>query len=193
MSNTADRVFTNAKVYSIALDGTETRAQALAIKDGKIAYIGTDEGVQEFIGDATQVTDCQGGSILPGFGDAHMHFGLCHRRYSVVDLYDINNLPDVKTPDDAIKEIQKRVKEFADAHPSDPVIRGSGWAREWFIGMLGGINRPITRHDIDAAVSDRPVVLDSYCGHICLFNTKACEAAGLSKDTPEPEAGIIRR
>ena len=54
------------------LDGTETRAQAVAIKDGKFAFVGSDEGVKDFIGENTVVTDCEGGSILPGFADAHM-------------------------------------------------------------------------------------------------------------------------
>ena len=64
MTQTADKVYKNAKVYSIALDGTETRAEAIAIKDGKFSYIGDDAGVKEWIGDATEVVDCHGKSIM---------------------------------------------------------------------------------------------------------------------------------
>lgn len=188
----ADRVFTNAKVYSISLDDKVTHAQALAIADGKIVYIGDDEGVQKYIGKKTEITDCKGNTLMPAFNDGHMHFAIAVRRYGVADL---NFFPGVdETPDDAVREIQRRVKEFADAHPDYPVIHGTGWDRAWFMGLLKGPEHKFTRHDIDAVVSDRPVILDSYCGHVALFNTKALELAGVaSADTPEPEAGLLRR
>lgn len=189
---TADRVFKNAKVYSVTLDGEEIRAQAVAVKDGKIVYVGTDEGAAEFIGDGTQVTDCGGNTLLPGFGDAHMHFGWSAKKYAVADVSGVAD-PDNDTPDDAVKKIQEIVKAYADEHKDYDVIQGIGWDRFWFLGGLQGITRPFTRHDIDAVVSDRPAVIVSYCGHVMLFNTKAIEAAGLSADTPEPDDGIIRR
>ncbi len=193
MANTADRVFLNAKVYSIEMDGTETRAEAVAIRDGKFVFVGSDEEARKWIGEKTVVTDCKGGSILPGFGDAHMHFGISVRRFGVVDLNELAARFSLTTPDEVIAMIQQRVKEFAEEHPNDSVIHGSGWDRFWFTGKLSGIARPFTRHDIDAVVADRPVVLDSYCGHACMLNTKALELAGVTKDTPNPEAGIIRR
>ena len=122
----ADRVFKNAKVYSVALDNTETRAQALAIKDSKFVFVGTNEDVENWIGPDTQVTDCKGGSILPGFGDAHMHFTISVRRFGVVDLNDLVTDFNNQTPEDIVKIIQERVKEFADGHPDDKVIHGSG-------------------------------------------------------------------
>lgn len=184
----ADRVFVNAKVYSVNLAGEVTHAEAVAVADGKIVYVGDEAGVKKYIGKNTEVTDCNGHTLLPAFNDGHMHFALSCRRFGVADL---NFTPSTgTTPDDIIKEIQSRVKAFADAHPDDPVIHGIGWDRGWFTGT----ERQFTRHDIDAVVSDRPVVLDSYCGHAAMFNSKALELAGvLSADTPEPEAGILRR
>ena len=191
-NNAADRVFVNAKVYSISLDGNVTHAEAIAVADGKILFVGDESGARKYIGKDTEVTDCQGNTLMPAFNDGHMHFSIAVRRFGVVDL---NFTPDADaTVEDVVKEIQYRVKEFADAHPDDPVIHGSGWDRSWFIGDLKGSIRQFTRHDIDAVVSDRPVVLDSYCGHVALFNTKALEIAGvLSADTPEPKAGLLRR
>lgn len=191
-NNAADRVFVNAKVYSISLDDEITHAEALAISGCRIVYVGDEEGVQEFIGKKTEVTDCGGNTLMPAFNDGHMHFSIAVRRFGVADLNFTPGADD--TPEDAIREIQRRVKEFADAHPDDPVIHGSGWDRSWFTGQLKGPQRPFTRHDIDEIIPDRPVVLDSYCGHVAMFNTKALEMAGvLSADTPEPEAGILRR
>ena len=57
MAQKADKVYRNAKVYSVALDGTETHAQALAIVDGKFAYIGDEAGIEAWIGDTTEVID----------------------------------------------------------------------------------------------------------------------------------------
>ncbi|MDO5321615.1 MAG: amidohydrolase [Bacteroidia bacterium] len=188
----ADRVFVNAKVYSISLDGKVTHAEAVAVTDGKIAYVGDEAGVREFIGKKTEITDCGGNTLMPAFNDGHMHFSISVRRFGVADL---NFVPEAgTTPEEAVKEIQRRVKEFADAHPDDPVVHGSGWDRSWFSGGLAGPKYTFSRHDLDAVVPDRPVVLDSYCGHAAMFNTKALELAGvLSADTPEPEAGTLRR
>ena len=191
MENYADRVFKNAKVYSVALDDTETRAQALAIKDGKFVFIGTDEEANNWIGPETQVTDCNGGSLLPGFGDAHMHFACSVRRFGVADVSNaVTSLN--TTPKEVIKNIQRMVKEFADEHPDYPVIHGMGWEHAWFSGALGS-SYTFTRHDLDKAVNDRPVILDSADGHIVMLNTAALEAAGVDKDFPEPEHGILGR
>ena len=188
----ADRVFKNAKVYSVSLDGKETRAESVAIKDGKFVFVGSEKDVEEYIGENTIVTDCKGGSILPGFVDSHMHFSLSIRRFGVADLSTILKDFDNQTPEDVVKEMQKCIKEFADAHPDDAVVHGSGWERTWFEGALGGKTYALTRHDIDAVISDRPVALDSACGHVCLYNTKALELAGLDKDF-EVQGGIIRK
>ena len=193
MALVADRVFKNAKVYSVALDGTETHAQAVAVKDGKFIFVGSDAEAEKYIGENTLVTDCEGNSLLPGFGDAHMHFSISVRRFGVIDLNDLVTDFSSQKPDDIVKIIQERVKAFADAHPDDAVLHGSGWERGWFEGNLGGITRLLTRQDIDAVVPDRPVTLDSSCGHRCLLNTKALELAGLMGSTSDPLGDMIQR
>lgn len=189
----ADRLFINAKVYSVALDGTETHAQAIAIKDDIILFVGTNEEAKEYQGESTVVTDCGGASIIPGLCDAHMHLANSVSKFGACDLATIVPDPAKDTPDDIIKQIQDKLREFVAEHPEDKVIHGAGWDRTWFTGALQGIVRPFTRHDVDAVVSDRPAVLSGFCGHVVMLNTKALEAVGLSKDTPEPKAGILRR
>lgn len=189
----ADRVFKNAKVYSVSLDGKETRAESLAIKDGKFIFVGSNEDAEKYIGEDTVVTDCNGGSILPGFCDSHMHFAVSIRRFGVADLSDMITDIEKDTPEDIVKEMQRRTVAFAEAHPEDAVVHGSGWDRTWFEGALGGKTYKLTRKDIDAVISDRPVALDSACGHICLLNTKALELAGIDKDFPNPPGGTIHR
>lgn len=84
--NAADRVFVNAKVYSISMDGTVTHAQTVAVADGKIVYVGDEKGADKFIGKETEVTDCKGNTLMPAFNDGHMHFSIAVRRFGVADL-----------------------------------------------------------------------------------------------------------
>ena len=183
MSQIADRVYRNARVYSIALDGTETHAGALAIKDGKFAYVGDEAGVEEWIGDSTEVIDCGGNSIIPGLADAHMHLGNAGKRYGSCSFGDIVPDPEKDTPESVLKQMQEKLKAYAEEHKDDPIIRGMGWDRSWFSGGLQGIKRSLRRQDIDAVVPDKPAVLMSFCGHRLMLNTKALEEAGVTKDT----------
>ena len=112
MTQLADRVFKNAKVYSVALDGTETRAEAVAVKDGKFVFVGSNVGAENYIGADTVVTDCGGNSLLPGFGDAHMHFSISVRRFGVIDLNDLVTDFSSQKPEDIIKIIQNQLKAW---------------------------------------------------------------------------------
>ena len=67
----ADRVFRNGKIYTI--DARGTIAQAIAIRDGRIVYVGTNDKLAPFIGASTKVTDLHGRFLMPGLIDGHMH------------------------------------------------------------------------------------------------------------------------
>lgn len=192
MKETADKVYRNAKVYSVALDGTETHAEALVIKDGKFAYVGDETGATEWIGKTTEVIDCKGKSVIPGLGDAHLHHAQAVLKYGTCSFSHIVPNPETDTPDGVVKLIQEKLKTYAEEHKNAPVIRGFGWDRMWFAGVLQGIVRPFTRHDVDAVIPDKPVVLTSFCGHLVLLNTKALEAAGVTKDTDDHHGLIVK-
>ena len=192
MKETADKVYRNAKVYSVALDGTETHAEALVIKDGKFAYVGDETGATEWIGNTTEVIDCKGKSVIPGLGDAHLHHAQAVLKYGTCSFSHIVPNPETDTPDGVVKLIQEKLKTYAEEHKNAPVIRGFGWDRMWFAGVLQGIVRPFTRHDVDAVIPDKPVVLTSFCGHLVLLNTKALEAAGVTKDTDDHHGLIVK-
>ncbi len=185
----ADRIYKNAKIYSVLLDGSEVHAEALAIKDGKFMYVGNNQGVNNLIGESTEVIDCEGKSIIPGLVDAHLHIASSATKLGSCDLGVI--LPTIdETPDSIVTKIQKELKQFAMDHPDDEIIRGLGWDRTWFMGSLQGIVRDFVKEDIDAVISDRPVVLTSSCGHAVMLNSKALELAGINKDTPS-QGGLI--
>ena len=192
MAQSADKVYRNAKVYSIALDGTETHAQAIAIKDGKFVYVGDEAGVREWIGESTEVIDCNGNSVIPGLGDAHNHVANAAKKFATCSFSSIVPDPQKDTPEGVIKKLQDILRTYAEEHKDAKVIRGLGWDRTWFSGGLQGIVRTFTRHDIDVVVPDKPAVLMSYCGHRVLLNTKALEAAGVNKDTDDHNGLIVR-
>lgn len=179
------KIYKNAKVYSIELDDSETRAEAIVIKDGIITYIGSNDGADKLVDNNCKIIDCKGGSLLPGFGDAHMHIGLSHKKFAVADISNLVTDFNTQTPEEIIRIIQERIKKFADEHKDVAVIRGNGWDRLWFSGNMHGLVYNFSKKDIDAVINDRPVVLDGYDGHICILNSKALELANIdSFDDP---------
>jgi len=170
----AETVFRNGAVYTV--DAARTWAEAVAIRSGRIVYVGTDSGVKPWIGPGTRVIDLQGKMLLPGFHDSHVHLvgggielGEC----------DINGLT-------SLNEILEALKKYADAHPERMWLQGGGWPL-----TLGGGNPQ--KQDLDRIVSDRPVLLDAFDGHSSWANSKALELAGITRTTPDPPRGRIER
>jgi len=139
-------------------------AQAVAIRDEKIIAVGTNAQIAAASGLLTQRVDLKGGFAMPGFNDAHIHFGGGALRLSQLDLNDANSL----------EEIQSRLKKYAEENPGAPWLLGYGWQYSWIPGGLP------TRQDIDRVVSDRPVYLTAYDGHTGWANTKALAAGNVS-------------
>lgn len=152
----------------------------------------TRQGIAVWIGDTTEIVDCHGKSVLPGLVNAHMHLAHAAELYGTCSFSSIVPNPQTDTPEGVVKQMQDILRDYVEAHPDYPVIRDMGWDRTWFSGALQGIVRPLTRLDVDAVVSDRPVVLLSFCGHNILFNTKALEAAGVTKDTDDQNGLIVK-
>jgi predicted amidohydrolase YtcJ len=160
----ADLVLTNGRVWT----GVERARieQAVAIKDGKILAVGSSASIKSKVGAGTRVIDLKGKFAMPGFNDAHVHFSGGADRLAEVDLTGICTLP----------EIQKKISDWAAAHPEAPWIRGGGWEYTCFPD-----SRLPTRFDLDAAVADRPAFLSAYDGHTAWANSKAMALAGLDK------------
>jgi predicted amidohydrolase YtcJ len=169
-------ILTNARIYTV--NAKQPWAEALAIRGGKIIAVGSSKEMAFYRGPFTKTIDAQQHLVLPGFVDCHIHFmegslGLTH-----VDLNDAGS----------VTEIQKRVKEYAVAHPNEPWITGMGWTYPTF--------KPSGLPDkkfLDEVVPDRPVYLSAFDGHSSWANSKALQLAGISKDTPDPTNGKIVR
>jgi len=173
---TADLALKGGAVYT--MDGTRSWAEAVAIREGRIVFVGSDKDLQAHVGPATRVIDLKGRMLMPAFQDAHIHPISAGLEAKACNL---NGL-------DTIDEYVAAIKKYADAHPDEAWITGGGWLMSAF--GPGGIAR---RELIDAVVPDRPVYLASADGHTVWVNSKALEIAGITNETPDPPDGRIDR
>jgi hypothetical protein len=169
----ADTVFVGGRVL---IDGTPRRG-AIAVRDGRIALVGTDDDVRAMAGAATEVVDVTGGLVTPGFQDAH-----AHPLAAGVDLLrcDLNDCA-------SAQETMARIANYAATHPDVAWIVGSGWSMAHFAGGTP------TREMLDAVVADRPAILSNSDGHGAWANSRALELAGVDATTPDPPDGRIER
>jgi predicted amidohydrolase YtcJ len=171
----ADTVFLHGFIYTV--DAKHTVAQAVAIRNGEIVFVGKDAAAQKYIGDGTKVIDLEGRMVLPGFIDSH-----AHATAALSDLYEVSlwGLG-------SVSKYVAAIAEFASAHPDLPAIQGTGWSNT----VVPGIG-PEAK-DIDAVVSDRPVAIWSEDHHSLWVNTAALELGGITAATPDPPNGHIER
>ncbi|HEY7573872.1 MAG TPA: amidohydrolase family protein, partial [Thermoanaerobaculia bacterium] len=171
----ADLILRNGAVYT--LDASRSWAEAVAVRGGRIVYVGTSEGAGKLAGPSTRVVDLSGKMVLPAFHDAHVHPVSGGMELAQCNL---NGL-------DSKEKVFEAIRKYAAAHPKDPWILGGGWDLPLFPG-----GNP-TRQELDAIVPDRPALLSSSDGHSSWANTKALAIAGITKATPDPPAGRIER
>jgi predicted amidohydrolase YtcJ len=174
-SKSADIVFRNGYIFTV--DSSNSKAEALAIKDGKFVFVGDSKGVRNYIGDKTKVIDLERRLILPGFIDSHAHPISSYRYFYELNLYGF------KTKE----EIQDAIKKYLAAHPEAKYIKGRGWSNTDFPNT--GPDKKI----IDAIVKDMPVSFSSEDGHSKWVNSKTLEQAGINRDTKNPVGGVIER
>ena len=170
----ADTVFRNGAVYTV--DAARSWAETVAVRGGRIAYVGSDSGVASWIGPATRSIDLQGKMLLPGFHDSHVH--LIGGGIELSEC-DINGLI-------TVDQILAAVKRYSDLYPERKWIQGGGWP---LTVEEGNPHKSL----LDNVVSDRPVMLDAFDGHSIWVNSKALEIAGITKETVDPVRGRIER
>jgi predicted amidohydrolase YtcJ len=167
----ADRIFVNGRVWT-GIDA-RPRAEAVALAGELLMAVGSNAEVRRFAGPDTVTVDLHGRFVSPGFDDAHLHF-------LFVDTVDLAGLT-------SLREIQAKIRDYAAAHRDQPWVSGRGWTYGSFPGGLPH------RRWLDQVVADRPAFMLGYDGHTAWVNTKALEAAGITRETPDPEHGVIVR
>jgi len=177
----ADLVYRNGTVFTS--DSQASIVQAVAIREGRIVYVGSNEGAAPFIGAATKVVDLQGRFLMPGLVDGHMHpleGGLtlrsCNLNYESL----------------TVEELQERVQKCLDeTRKKEP----DGWLEvvNWFQESMRPRGVKTSRATLDGLNTSRPVVVRSSFGHTVLANSRALALAKITKATADPLGGKIWR
>ena len=177
----ADRVYLNGVIFTA--DARNSSATALAIRDGRILYVGTEAGLARYIGPATVKVDLQRRFLMPGLVDGHMHpleagatLLKCNLNYASLTVAELQ------------RGIQACVEQTRAAEP-DGWLEVVGWFQE---SMLpAGVKT--SRATLDALHTKRPIIVRSSFGHTVLANSRALTLAGITAATPDPVGGKIWR
>lgn len=175
----ADLVLLNGTV--LTLDPLGSRTEAVAVRQGRIADLGSDRSIAELVGDRTEVLDLQGRTVIPGFVESHNHptfFGL-----TLAAQVDAGT-----PPNETIAHVVDRVAAAVRDAASGEWIRGYRYD-----DTLLKDNRHPTRQDLDRAAPHNPVVLTHVSGHFCVINSAGLRAAGIDATTADPPGGAIAR
>ena len=179
----ADRIIRGGGIVTV--NPAQPAAEAVAIKGGRIVAVGSEADVMKHKGEATEVTDLAGKTLVPGFIDGHSHF------FSLVDVQTqaLCASPPAgpcKSVADVIAALEK-IRERRKIGPGKFVI-GFGYDPE-----LLAEKRAPTKQELDAAFPDNPVILVHVSGHGAMLNSKALAAYGVTAATPTPAGGVIGR
>jgi predicted amidohydrolase YtcJ len=178
----ADMVLHNGTVVTI--DEGVPDGSAVAVKDGRILAVGSDQDLERYMGPGTEVIDLQGRFAMPGFIEGHGHFmgvGLAQMQL---------NLMGVANWDDVVAMVAEAV---AEAEPGE-LIAGRGWHQEkWDRVPEPNVDGLPFHQSLSAVSPDNPVILRHASGHATFANARAMEMAGIDASTPDPEGGQIVR
>jgi predicted amidohydrolase YtcJ len=172
----ADLILRNGRIFTV--DSGWRIVEAVAIRDGRFVAVGSNDEVGKLAGSSTQTVDLAGRTVVPGLIDTHLHQIFAATNLTAVQLLGARSVADVQ------KAIAARV---AETPPGQWVIASSGWHES----ILEEGRMP-TRHEIDPVSPNNPVFIPRG-GHVVTVNTKTLELAGITRDTPNPEGGVIVR
>lgn len=169
------RIFVGGRVFTAGL--SSSREWGVSVRDGRIDAVGTWEEVADLATSDTEVEQLDGGLLLPGFQDAHMHPVGAGMEILQCDLSGAGSS----------EEALRTVAEYAASHPDEPWILGGGWSMDHF---PGGTPRA---EDLDRVTGGRPALLANRDHHGSWFNTAAARAAGIDRTTADPADGRFER
>ncbi|VXB16772.1 Amidohydrolase [Flavobacterium sp. 9R] len=171
----------------ITMEGDQpTYAEALVVKDGKIAFVGGKDEAMKQAGEDHSMVDLKGQTLVPGFVDGHAHFASFGSQAVTANL--------LANPDGKCDDIPTLIATLKEWHAVNGVDKTNGW----IVGM--GFddaalkeNRFPTKDDLDKVSKDIPVIAVHISGHFSVMNSKGLEKVGITKDTKDPSGGLIRR
>ena len=150
------------------------RATGVSAIGDRILATGSDRDIRAQCDRRTRIIDAQGGSIIPAFNDAHVHFLMASRSLAELDLYGAETQA----------EVERRVTAYA-ARNSGPWLVGRGWFYSAFPGGMPTVEL------LDRLVPDRPAYVESFDAHTGWANTLALAASGISEPGVLKEAAML--
>lgn len=156
-----DLIVINGRVQT--MDDDNPAAEAVAVKDGAIIAIGSRAAIEQLKGSATKVIDAKGGSVIPGFIEAHMHLFSGGAELAHLQLGGIHGF----------EALQQAIRDYASTKADAKMLVGQGVDYT----VLG--DERVTRHHLDAILPDRPFCMAAPDHHTMWTNTKALEMAGI--------------
>lgn len=148
-----------------AATGQKDGATAVVLQNGRIAYVGNDEGAMAYHNGNTEIISAAGNTIMPAMTDAHLHLYTALMAKYEISLADVID----------VSEMQTIIRLYADENPDLESLTGGGWDVSVF-----GSSGP-TKDILDAVVSDKPVALQSADGHSTWVNSMGLEKLGIDK------------
>ena len=172
----ADTIIRNTNI--ITMDTRQPHAEAAAILDGKFIGVGSAAELTNLVGPNTRVLDLTGKTVLPGFIDAHIHVLNSGIRHVMAADCDLPTITAIQTA------LRERVETTAPGQ----------WVQGFKFDDTKTVeNRFLFREDLDAVSTFHPIMVSHRAGHIYYLNTMALEAAGFTRDTPDPFGGRLGR
>jgi len=168
----ADAVFKNGNIYTV--NERQPRAEAIAVKAGRIVFVGSNKDVKSYEGEGTRVVDLKGATVVPGLTDSHCHLAGVGAREMNLNLEGT----------DTLEAFLAKVKERVDRAKPGEWVTGRGWIETFWKPQLFP-----TRWDLDKISPNNPVYLTRADGHASIANSLALKAAGIDKNTPNPFGG----
>ncbi len=178
----ADVIFLHGNIYTGVVETSSfhsiQRAEAIAVREGRVEAVGRDDEIMKLKGPSTEVINLAGHFVMPGFNDAHMHLANAGFQRLTVDLMGVKSLTDFR------ERIRERVQN---AGPGEWIV-GGGWDQ-----TLWPVQELPSRWDIDEVTTDHPVFLERVDGHIAVANTRALQLASITVASKDPAGGKIDR
>lgn len=182
----ADKVFVNGKI--ITMNDQQPEAQAVAIKDGLITYVGDLRGARPLIGENTQQVNLQGRTMLPGFVDAHGHVVSAGLQAASANLLP---LPDGKVNN--FVELQDTLSAWSESANGEEFISKAGWIVGFGFddSQLSEQAFP-TADELNRVSDEMPVMIIHQSGHFGVFNDVALKKVGITDCQKVVSGGVIR-
>ncbi|WP_019529413.1 amidohydrolase [Dasania marina] len=174
-ADSADLILQGGQVYT--LDPQQPWAEAVAIKQGKIIYVGDSAGAAAYKGSNTQLSELNGKMLLPAFQDSHIHPVSGGLAYGKCPLFGLKKL----------EAVLAAVADCVSQTPDDSPIFARGWGWEVFNG-----EQP-HKQQLDAISSTRPIITKDTDGHTLWVNSAALQLAGITRSSQSPAGGAITK